>query len=57
MICASCRTVNLDGMVFCAKCGRGLVSTNAPPCSPVQRSNVARSAKSPMPSEARDRAA
>ncbi len=28
MICASCRTVNLDGMVFCAKCGRGLISTS-----------------------------
>jgi len=28
MICASCRTVNLDGMVFCAKCGRGLISSS-----------------------------
>jgi pSer/pThr/pTyr-binding forkhead associated (FHA) protein/MinD-like ATPase involved in chromosome partitioning or flagellar assembly len=29
MICASCRTVNLEGMVFCAKCGRGLATTSA----------------------------
>ncbi len=29
MICASCRTVNLEGMLFCAKCGRGLASTSA----------------------------
>jgi pSer/pThr/pTyr-binding forkhead associated (FHA) protein/Flp pilus assembly CpaE family ATPase len=28
MICASCRTVNLEGMVFCAKCGRGLATTS-----------------------------
>jgi pSer/pThr/pTyr-binding forkhead associated (FHA) protein/MinD-like ATPase involved in chromosome partitioning or flagellar assembly len=29
MICASCRTVNLEGMVFCAKCGRGLATSSA----------------------------
>src|SRR5919202_211446 len=29
MICASCRTVNLEGMLFCAKCGRGLAATSA----------------------------
>src|SRR4051794_27465822 len=29
MICASCRTVNLEGMLFCAKCGRGLATASA----------------------------
>ncbi len=28
MICASCRTVNLEGMLFCAKCGRSLTTTS-----------------------------
>ncbi|MBX5492722.1 MAG: FHA domain-containing protein, partial [Chloroflexi bacterium] len=26
MLCANCRTVNLKGMLFCAKCGRSLSS-------------------------------
>jgi pSer/pThr/pTyr-binding forkhead associated (FHA) protein len=35
MICASCRTDNLEGMLYCAKCGRGLTSSNVADASNV----------------------